>query len=137
MYELAHHSQLARMKNSFPTGANRIPVTQALVSLLGVALFAFFGVTEAYSALLGGVACVVPSTYAVWRVFGSKRGAARSGMRTFGLMIRAECVKFALTGAIFALIFWLVPEVEPVAMFAVFVVALFAGWIEAGLRMNA
>ncbi len=134
---LAQNSHITRMKWSLPTGANRIPVTQAGITLAGVVIFAFVSLPAAYSALLGGLACVAPNAYAVWRVFGAGRDQTHSGLRTFGLMIRAEFAKFALTGAIFALIFWLVPDINPFAMFTVFVIALFAGWIEAGLRLDA
>ncbi len=138
MFELTRGARCASMRSSLPKGANRIPATQAIVAVIGTALFAvLFDANAAYSAFLGGVACIAPSAYAVWRVFGSGRGATASGMRTFGLMIRAEFAKFVLTGAIFAAIFWLVPQINPFAMFTVFVVALFAGWIEAGLRLNA
>jgi hypothetical protein len=51
-------------------------------------------------------------------------------------MLRAEFVKFAITGIIFAAFFWLINPIDPIAMFSVFTVAMFAGWIEAGLRIG-
>lgn len=86
-----------------------------------------------HSAILGGVACIVPNAYAIWRAFASSR-SSDSGV--VGLMLRAEVAKFVLTGLLFALIFATIPEVEPVTLLLVFTVAMFAGWIEAGLRLN-
>jgi len=45
-------------------------------------------------------------------------------------------VKFVITGIVFAAIFWLVSPIQPIALFAVFTAAMFAGWIEAGLRIQ-
>lgn len=117
-------------------GAWRILITQSAITAGGCALFAFSGLMSAISALLGGLACMVPNAYAIWRVFGAGRASTKSGLVTFALMIRAEFAKFFLTGVMFALSFWLVPGIDPLATFSVFVAAMFAGWIEAGLRMN-
>ncbi len=111
-------------------------VTQLIVTIIGTVISAFFGIVAAYSAFLGGIACLVPNTYSLWRVFGRNRGVSPYDVRIFGIMLRAELVKFAFTGVVFAAIFWLVSPIAPVALFSVFAVAMFAGWIEAGLRIR-
>ena len=132
-----HTPQAVPRRLTIPSGAARIPLTQTVITLIAAGAFAFVDFIAAYSAFLGGLACILPNTYAIWRVFGAGRGSHPSGFRTFGIMMRAEFSKFVLTGALFALIFWLVPDINPLAMFSVFVLAMLAGWIEAGLRINS
>ena len=120
----------------FQAGTGRILVTQLAITLLGTVISAFFGFVAAYSAFLGGIACIVPNSYALWRVFGSKQGINPYDSRIFGIMLRTEMVKIAFTGIVFAGIFWLVSPIHPVALFSVFTVAMFAGWIEAGLKIR-
>lgn len=115
-------------------GPTRILITQSIVVVACTAFASVFGITHMYSAILGGVACIVPNAYAIWRAFDSGRNSTDSGV--VGLMLRAEVAKFVLTGLLFALIFAAIPEVEPVTLLVVFTVAMFAGWIEAGLRLN-
>ena len=79
---------------------------------------------------------MLPNAYAIWRVFGARRTRHRPAMSALGVMLRAEFAKFVITAAIFALVFWLLPTVEPIAMFSAFVIAMFAGWIEAGLKIK-
>ncbi len=97
---------------------------------------AFFGAIAFYSALLGGIACIVPNTYAIWRVFGNNRAVHPADPRVFGIMLRTEMIKIVVTGCVFAAIFYLISPINPIAMFATFSVVIFAGWIEAGLRIH-
>ncbi len=127
---------MTQLNLPFQEGTGRILVTQAVVTAVGVAVCAFFGIVAVYSALLGGLACILPNAYALWRVFGKNRGAHPADPRNFGIMLRAEMIKFALTAGIFALIFWLIHPINPIVTFVVFTVATFAGWIEAGLRSH-
>ncbi len=120
----------------FESGTGRILVTQVVVTLIGTLAFAFAGIVSAYSALLGGIACLIPSAYSIWRIFGKDRRLSPYDSRTFGIMLRTELVKITITAIVFVAIFWLVDTVDPVAMFSVFAAALFIGWIEAGLRIR-
>ena len=115
-------------------GPTRILVTQSIVVAACTVVASVFGLVHMFSAILGGVVCIVPNAYAIWRAFESGRSKADSGV--VGLMLRAEVAKFVLTGLLFALIFAVIPDVEPVTLLLVFAVAMFAGWIEAGLRLN-
>ena len=117
-------------------GTGRILITQSITTLVVSLAFAFAGFVWFYSAVLGGLACILPNSYAVWRVFGARRTRNRPAMGTLGVMLRAEFAKFVITAVIFALVFWLLPTVEPIALFTAFVIAMFAGWIEAGLKIQ-
>ena len=134
--ELIQNSGMTRFNLPFQAGTGRILVTQTIVTLVGTIIFAFVGIVALYSALLGGIACLLPSAYSIWRVFGKNRAVHQLDPRIFGIMLRAEFVKFAITGIVFAVFFWLINPIDPIAMFSVFTVAMFAGWIEAGLRIG-
>lgn len=134
--ESVQNFALTRLNLPFQSGTGRIVVTQVVATAIGTFLCAFFGLVAFYSALLGGLACILPNTYAIWRVFGRNRGVHPSDPRVFGIMLRVEIVKIAITGFVFAGIFWLISPINPIAMFAVFTVVTFAGWIEAGLRIR-
>ncbi len=136
MAEIASISNLTRLNMPFQAGTGRILITQAVVTAVGAAACAFFGIVALYSALLGGLACILPNTYAIWRVFGKNRAVHPEDPRIFGIMLRAEMIKFATTACVFAAIFWLVSPINPIAMFTVFTVVTFAGWVEAGLRIR-
>ncbi len=136
MAEIIHNFNSPRLNLPFQAGTGRILVTQVAVTAIGTIICAFFGMTSLVSALLGGLACILPNAYAIWRVFGNKRGIHPSDPSNFGIMLRAELIKFALTAGMFAAIFWLISPINPIAMFAVFTIVMFAGWIEAGLRIR-
>ena len=136
MAELTQNLSMTRFKLPFQAGTGRILVTQTIVTLFGTLIFAFAGIVALYSALLGGIACLLPSAYSIWRVFGNNRTVNQLDPRIFGIMLRVEFVKFAITGIVFATVFWLISPIDPIAMFSVFTVAMFAGWIEAGLRIR-
>ena len=135
MAEYIQNNQMTRLNSPFQAGTGRILVTQIVVTLIGTVAFGFSSFVSAYSALLGGIACIIPSSYSIWRVFGQHRPGAHD-TRTFGIMLRAEFVKFAITVIVFAAIFLSVSNIDPIAMFSVFAAALFIGWIEAGLRIR-
>ena len=135
MAEYIQNSHMTRFNLPFQSGTGRILVTQAVVTLIGTVGFSFSSFVAAYSALLGGIACIIPSTYAIWRVFG-KHQLSANDPRTFGIMLRAELVKIAITAMVFTAIFLSVSNIDPIAMFAVFAAAMFIGWIDAGLRIR-
>ena len=128
---------MPRLNFPFQAGTGRILLTQAVVTLFGTVAFALLsGGVAAYSALLGGVACIVPNAYSIWRVFGKNNTLGQFDPRVFGIMMRAEFAKFAITAIVFAVLFWLISPIDPIAVFSVFAIATFAGWIEAGLRID-
>ncbi len=94
--------------------------------LLSAAALAF-GLTPAYSVLLGGLICVVPNCYFAYRTF-KFRGAraAREIVRSF---YAGEAGKLALTALLFAAVFIGVKPLNPLALFAGFCLVQMIGWI--------
>lgn len=86
-----------------------------------------FGLTPAYSVLLGGLICVVPNVYFAYRTF-KFRGAraAREIVRSF---YAGEAGKLALTAVLFAAVFIGVKSLNPLALFAGFCLVQMIGWL--------
>ena len=100
---------------------------QLLVSL-GLALILLFsGVVEAYSALLGGLICVIPNAYLAGRLL-MKSGAGDS--RVFlRAAFTGEAMKLLLTAGLFALVFSTVRPLNVFALFAGFIAAISIQWM--------
>ncbi len=105
-----------------------IPVLlwQLLVTL-GLALALLFaGVVEAYSALLGGLICVIPNAYLAGRLL-MKSGTGDS--RVFlQAAFTGEAIKLVLTAALFALVFTNIKPLNVLALFAGFIAAISIQW---------
>jgi ATP synthase protein I len=79
------------------------------------------GTIAAYSALLGGLICVVPNTFLALRMFaGSLVGDPR---RALTATYVGAAGKLLLTAALFAVVFWLVRPLRPGWLFAGFIAA--------------
>lgn len=106
--------------------AYRLVGVQAVIVLIIAMLWLIGGVTEAWSALLGGTACVLPSLYFARRFFASADSmAARRILTAFYL---GELVKLALSAGLVAVIILFVPV--SIAPFMVgFVGAQFGFWL--------
>ena len=100
---------------------------QLLVSL-GLALFLlYFGTVEAYSALLGGLICVIPNAYLATRLL------MKSGSGDSRVFLRAaftgEAVKLLLTAGLFMLVFSTVKPLNILMLFIGFIAAISVQWI--------
>lgn len=102
-----------------------VPLTllvQACVSLvLAAVLWAWMGEVAGMSALLGGVAVVIPNAFLAARLLQPSRDqSAKAMMRSawFG-----EIGKVLLTALVFGVIFGFVRPIEPLAVFAGFIAA--------------
>lgn len=94
--------------------------------VLAVVFWGLKGHVEAYSALLGGLACVIPNAFLALRLFLAKRDAREVLLAAW----IGEIGKFALTVIIFIVIFSLVRPIAPLPLFAGFIIAqlmIFAG----------
>ncbi|WP_163557899.1 ATP synthase subunit I [Halomonas sp. NO4] len=108
--------------------ATRLLLAQVASALLMVGLgAALAGRTGAESALLGGLTCLIPSLYFVWRM-GSVRGG-KQARRFVANFYRAEAGKFGLTVALFALVFVTAPPSNPIFFFVAYVAVLFTHWL--------
>lgn len=105
---------------------HRVVVAQFIVNaVLSAALFPL-GFTVALSAWLGGLCCLVPNAYFIWRAFRfSGAGVAKLITRSF---YQGEAGKLALTAVMFMLTFTLVKPVEPVALFGAFILVQMVNW---------
>jgi ATP synthase protein I len=105
-----------------------VPVTllvQACVSFVVAAvLWVWMGEVAALSALLGGVAVVIPNGFLAARLLAPNRDvSARAMMRSAWL---GEIGKLLLTALAFGVIFGFVRPIEPLAVFAGFIAAQLA-----------
>lgn len=98
---------------------HRIAIAQLAVALLVAALSAFWSVIAAYSALLGGLICFLPSAYFMIRVF--QYQGARSASRVVANFYKAEAHKFLLVVVLFGVVLKYVDPLEPVALFVGFI----------------
>ncbi|KAA0010694.1 F0F1 ATP synthase assembly protein I [Billgrantia pellis] len=85
------------------------------------------GSGSALSALLGGLAGLIPSLYFAWRI-GSVRGGKRA-RRFVSTLYRAEAGKFGLTVALLAMVFVAAPPSNPIFFFVAYVAVLFTHWL--------
>lgn len=104
----------------------RPPVHRIIILQLGlsvvVALLAWqFGVSAAWSALLGGLVSTLPNGYFIWRAF-YYRGARRSH-EMVNALYQGAAWKFVLTAVLFALVFSMGWPLNFIALFAGFVAA--------------
>ncbi|TAN67109.1 MAG: F0F1 ATP synthase assembly protein I [Methylobacter sp.] len=103
---------------------------QVLIIMIMTAGFALMGGMYALSAVLGGVAALVPNLYFALRVHKSAGQEARKIVRSF---YAGESGKLLLTGALFFMIFQL-PNIEILPLLAVYVAALSVFWFALLMR---
>lgn len=93
----------------------------ALSLVLSAVFWGVGGSVAGYSALLGGLACVIPNAFLALRLVVPRRDPGA------GALIRAAYVgelgKLALTVLIFGIVFALVKPLAPAAVFAGFIAA--------------
>lgn len=100
---------------------------QVLVTLGLALVFLFVGTVEAYSAILGGLICVIPNAYLAGRLL------LKSGAGDSRVFLRAaftgEAIKLLLTGALFALVFKYVKPLNVLVLFVGFITAITIQWL--------
>lgn len=100
----------------------RLILTQLATTLAAaVAAATFGGVHAFYSALLGGLCCVVPNGLFALRLYVSARRPGTLNPMTFFF---GEFTKIAMTVALLALVVWWYRELNWLALIAAFIVAL-------------
>jgi ATP synthase protein I len=100
---------------------------QVLVTLGLALVFLFVGTVEAYSAILGGLICVIPNAYLAGRLL------LKSGAGDSRVFLRAaftgEAIKLVLTGALFVLVFKYVKPLNVLVLFIGFITAITIQWL--------
>ena len=100
----------------------RLILTQLATTLVAAAIAAMIGGMNAfYSALLGGLCCVVPNGLFALRLYVSARQPGTLSPMTFFF---GEFTKIAMTVALLALVVWWYRELNWLALIAAFIVAL-------------
>ena len=94
----------------------RIVAAQLIVTILASALCLVFDRVAAISALMAGIACVVPGCYTL---VVSLRPVT-NGDPGLNQALRGELGKFALTASLFALVFVFVKPLNVVVFFSMF-----------------
>ncbi len=74
-----------------------------------------------YSALLGGLCCVVPNGLFAWRLFANTKKSGAGNPMSFFI---GEFIKIALTIALLGAVAWLYHDLNWLALLAAFIVAL-------------
>jgi len=114
-------------------GRDRLAVVRALLIyqlagcvILSAAALAF-GLSAAYSVLLGGLICLLPNGYFAYRTFRFQGArAAREIVRSF---YAGEAGKLVLTALLFAAVFIGVKPLHALALFTGFCLVQMIGWI--------
>ncbi len=103
------------------------PVAKVLLGQLGTSValamlfWGFGGRVPGYSALLGGLTCVVPNAFLALRLVVPRRDPGASGLVRAAYI--GELGKLALTVLMFSLVFTLVQPLAAVPLFAGFIAA--------------
>jgi len=101
-----------------PIGRISLIQMAAMLLLSGISLVVL-GTVSAYSVFLGGLISIIPNAYFAAKVF------SRTGARAMETVVRnaylGEFIKLALMGAGFSLVFVLVKPLQPLSLFAGFV----------------
>ena len=100
----------------------RLILTQLATTLAAAMIAATIGGAHAfYSALLGGLCCVVPNGLFALRLYVSAKRPGTLNPMTFFF---GEFTKIAMTVALLALVVWWYRELNWLALIAAFIVAL-------------
>jgi len=99
----------------------RVLMWQVLIAVaLAAVLWGIYGNTAGYSALLGGVTCVVPNAFLALRLVLPREDSGAKAL--LGAAWAGEAGKLALTVLLFSLVFTLVRPLSAAALFAGFIV---------------
>lgn len=114
-------------------GRDRLAVVRALLiyQFAGCVVFSamalVYGITPAYSALLGGLICLLPNCYFAFRAF--RFQGARAAKQIVRSFYAGEAGKLALTTLLFAGVFIAVKPLNALALFVGYVGVQLLNWI--------
>jgi ATP synthase protein I len=116
--------------------ACRLLGIQLAITLFAAGLwYLISGIIAAYSALLGGLACILPNAWFITNAF--RADGQTAPQLILSRLYIGEAGKLVLTGILFALVFWLVNEIHIGALFLTFVIMIIvnlAGLAQLGLN---
>lgn len=107
-------------------GAQRLLLIQFGVAML-IAVIAQLvsGITSAFSAIVGGLVCVVPNTLFVIKLF--KHNGARAARQIVNGFYKGEALKLTLSILLFALVFKFL-KINPLVFFVAYIAAQMVFW---------
>lgn len=104
------------------TSMQRVVLLQFAATLIAALIAGLLGGMHAlYSALFGGLCCVVPNGLFAWRLFANERKPGAANPMVFFI---GELIKIALTIALLGAVVWLYHDLNWLALIAAFIVAL-------------
>ena len=122
------------MNKAARNGIKRLLIGQLVLTGFMTLVFAGAqGVQSAYSAVLGGVVCILPNLYFALKLF--RYDGAQAAGNIIKAFYKGEAAKLLITIALFALIFKFIP-IEALAFFVTFIVVQFLFWIAPWLFVN-
>ena len=107
----------------------RVIVTQLIVTVCIASVLLLHSVVTAYSALLGGLICLLPNTYLAKKAF--QYSGARAARQIAQSFYKGEAVKFILTALLFALVFGFIEPLNVFALFGTFILVQAVNWFTA------
>ncbi|MGI0118608.1 F0F1 ATP synthase subunit I [Zooshikella sp. RANM57] len=107
----------------------RVIIIQLLITVLAALVLWLHSTVVAYSALLGGLASLLPNAYLVSNAFAYS--GARAAQKIARSFYKGEAGKLILTAIIFALVFIFVKPLNVFALFGIFIVVQMVNWFTA------
>jgi ATP synthase protein I len=125
---------MAFIKNSLQQNAYKLVFWQFIV-IAGLALILLLlqGMKSSLSALLGGMAYVLPNFMFVWRVYA--RNSVQEAKRFLVAFVVGESSKLFISAALFVLIVKFLP-VNLLAVLGGYIAAIFAFWVVSFVVMS-
>jgi len=106
--------------------ANHILKIQLLVTVFSTSAFTLMNLKMAYSALIGGMICIIPNL--VFVVYAYRFGGARAAKKIASSFYRGEALKILLTALMFAVTFIFIPIfIGP--LMTTYVLSLMVFWV--------
>lgn len=115
-----------KLAQSGRTFAKRLLVLQTLLAITGTAGFLLIDKKSGYSALIGGIICVVPNM--VFVIYAHRYGGARAAKHIVSSFYKGEALKIMLTAILFAGTFIFIP-VSFGPLMITYVICLLAYWV--------
>jgi ATP synthase protein I len=98
----------------------RIVFVQLAFTVLAALMLLLHSVEVAYSVLLGGLTCVIPSAFMAWRI-GRETADPSKALKS---LVRGEIGKLLLTAAIFTAVFLWIESLQVAYFFIAIVVVM-------------
>jgi ATP synthase protein I len=135
--------EMKAMAEEQSTAARMNPMAKVLLAQLGLSVvlamlfWGFKGHVSAYSALLGGLTCVIPNAFLALRLVVPRRDPGAGGLVHAAYI--GELGKLALTVLMFVMVFTLVKPLAAMPLFVGFICAqlvTFSGFLMRDKEMN-